>query len=417
MAVATIKFYPNRQKRKNDDGLTPVYLRIIYKGKKVEGKTTFCLTDNEVKKWNDDYINPNSTLFKRINGYRDRFFHFTSFNLEDIDNLSKIRDYVLNVSTGDDNPKVKEYISHFYTKIVLTSGQKKAGTKKNYNNAFRHFYNFLELNKLTGLHFKDVKKNTGRQFFDYLMSTIPEREKVAVTKESANGSIKKLSTVFDYAINDDLITFNPFKNLKISIESKYKTKLNILELKKIMKLDLTRTPSLEKYRKLFLFQCFSAVDYVDMINLKVPNLKEAPNENISLSYIRAKTNMPSLQYVNYKLQELINEFQKDPYCIKNNRLVPYTSLTQYNIHLKILSEKAELNIPLSTKHSRHSYRQLLKEARVVESSSYCSALGWSRKRHTAMDFIYSDVSHIELYEMKEKFELYLINHLTADGLE
>ena len=307
------------------------------------------------------------------------------------------------------------YIADFYKNIVLTSGQKKKGTKKNYNNAFRHFYNFLDLNKLNSLTFTDVKKNIGRQFFDYLISTFPEIEKIAVTKESASGSIKKLSTAIDYAINDDLISFNPFKNLKISIENKHKAKLNILELKKIMELDLTRTPSLKKYRTIFLFQCFSAIDYVDMINLTSSNLKEAPNGNVSLSYIRAKTNMPSLQYVNYKLTELIDEFKQHPYCQKHNKLVPYISLNQYNSHLKMLSEKAELNIPLSTKHSRHSYRQLLKEARVVESSSYCSALGWSRKRHTEMDFIYSDISHVELLDMKDKFELYLLNHLTTDG--
>jgi len=73
MATPTIKFFPNVRKMRTEDGYTPVYIRLFFKDKKVEGKTPLSLTKEQVKKWYIDYYDHNSSLTQELLEYRKRF--------------------------------------------------------------------------------------------------------------------------------------------------------------------------------------------------------------------------------------------------------------------------------------------------------------------------------------------------------
>lgn len=417
MGTPTIKFYPNLQKTRKDSGETPLYLRIIINGSKSEAKLPIYLNERQANSWINEYRDPNSDINLELSLYRKRFKDYITLNSCSITKLklNEIRDYVLNKKVLEDTISVKQFISNFYTNSVLPSNDKTSGTKKNYRKAYTHFYKFLQFHDLTDLVFADVKRNLGASFKEYLISDYPKIGKTSVTKETASGLIKKIATAFEKAIMDELITINPFKGLKIKLQHKQKEKLNIYQIKKLKELDLSKTPSLDKCRSLFLFQCFSGVAYVDLVSLTYDSIKPSIKSTIELNYVRRKTGCPSTQLVNVELAKLITLFKENKSCIINRTLVPKISLKELNLNLKVIAEKAEIPIRLSSHYGRHGFRQLLKEARITEQSTLNAIMGWSIKNNNEMNSIYSDKTHQEFYEIKVQLDQYLNQHLSKNN--
>ena len=153
MGATTIKFYPNLLKKRSDSGETPVYLRLIVDGKKTEAKLPVYLNDNSLKSWLKDYRDPNSSLNLELSLYRKRFKDYITINSCHLNAsaLPQIRDYVLNIQKKEEKMLVKNFVSGFYTKSVLPSGDKTKGTKNNYLKAYNHFYRFLEFQGLSAI--------------------------------------------------------------------------------------------------------------------------------------------------------------------------------------------------------------------------------------------------------------------------
>jgi hypothetical protein len=341
MSTPTIKFYPNTDKTTSDSRETPLYFRVILQGKKKEGKLPIYLNNNELAKWIINYRDPDSDLNLQLSTYRQRFKHFvTLYPNVTLSKLTDLRNFIIQkeervepITEASIIPTVKEFIESFYINSIEPVRDKSKGTKKNYRKAYNHFSRFVDYIGHPNLPFSEVKKNLGIQFKEYLVSDFSHLGKTAVSKETASGLIKKVMTAFDSAISEEYIKLNPFRGLKIKIEHRKKQKLSIFELKKLLDLDLGKTPSLNKTRWWFLSLCFSGAAFIDMLNLKPSNLKKGIQNSQELNYKRQKTGSQSKQLICWVLELVFQHFRSYSECQVKERLVPKISLKELNLNL------------------------------------------------------------------------------------
>jgi integrase len=121
--------------------------------------------------------------------------------------------------------------------------------------------------------------------------------KKAITEVSASANIVKLRTIFDRAVNENLLAKNPFKSLKLKTRSPHRARLNIIQLKQIVDFDLSKWSNLVIYRDIFLFSIYTGLAFQDLINLTRSNLTFYDDGEVLLIINRQKTDIVTEQYL------------------------------------------------------------------------------------------------------------------------
>ena len=170
--------------------------------------------------------------------------------------------------------------------------------------------------------------------------------------------MRALRAIYNQAVQKGLtILKNPFKEVYTSIDKTIKRAVNEDAIVKLHRLDLSERPTLQQARDLFMFSFYTrGMSFVDMANLKQNNLK-----NGYLVYARSKTKQMLTIKVEKCIEEIIERYGNAtingyilPIYSNHNR--DYNShLRTYNKRLKRISEMLELEKPLSSYVSRHSW--------------------------------------------------------------
>ncbi len=170
--------------------------------------------------------------------------------------------------------------------------------------------------------------------------------------------MRALRSIYNQAVLKGLtVSKNPFRDVYTGIDKTSKRAVNEDIIVKLCRLDLSGQANLQIARDLFMFSFYTrGMSFIDMANLKRSNLK-----NGYIVYSRSKTK----QILTIKIEKCIEDIiarYKD--LILGNYILPiyneqnrdYISyLRTYNKRLKRLSEMMELEKPLSSYVSRHSW--------------------------------------------------------------
>jgi integrase len=146
--------------------------------------------------------------------------------------------------------------------------------------------------------------------------------------------MKDLRHIIGMAIEEELITKNPFAKHRIQYINTDRGFLTQEEIDKIagMKFDEIR---LEQARDVFLFCCFTRISYSDLRDLRKENVQLAPDGKLWIKGRRVKTgveyNIPLLN-----IPKLILE--KYQSCQPNEKILPVSQLDKYNVLLKEIAK-------------------------------------------------------------------------------
>ena len=165
--------------------------------------------------------------------------------------------------------------------------------------------------------------------------------------ETEAGYMKKVKTMFAWAVRNKKITTNPFMDLKITREVKDVISLTIEELSRIehLNLDFER---LERVKDVFLFSCYTGMAFCDVCTFTNADIYC----NGSVKYIkrrRKKTNVAYVVPLNDKALAILNKYN---YCL------PRISNTKINAYLKEIGTLARINKNLHFHLARHTYATL-----------------------------------------------------------
>jgi site-specific recombinase XerD len=170
--------------------------------------------------------------------------------------------------------------------------------------------------------------------------------------------MRALRAIYNAAMEKGLAASkNPFKDVYTGISKTSKRAVNEDIVMRLNKLDLSGHSHLKLARDLFMFSFYTrGMSFVDMAGLKRNNLKDG-----YLVYARSKTKQILTVKVEKCIEDIIMQYRDS--TVDNCMLPVYNAqnhdynshLRTYNKRLKRLSEMLNLDKPLSSYVSRHSW--------------------------------------------------------------
>lgn len=400
----SLKVYINKAKRRSRDNRFPLYLRIIHNTKKSEGKiNTTPINESDLGYWNEETQRFNSKQKKFnahnivLNQIQNEFHNFLQNNITQMSDKTphEICNYLLSRNKSK-NLSVIDAANQFYLDVILPDINKASGTKRNYKKSMNHLIAFLKYQKLVFISVKEFERIHASKFISYLKNPIPEIDKVGLNDQSVHSVIKNVKPLFQKLLFEERITRNPFIGIKIPFKLAKKPRLSNENFKSLAKLDLSNKRTLEIYRDLFLFLCYTGMSYCDATNLRLTDV-----EHGYISIQRKKSKVLTKQYLTKQTKALIEKYKNS--C-PENRILPKRSLDKLNLNLKLLAVMSEIDFPLTTYTARRFFRQSIFEAGIKETLVVKSLMG-----HTALNDIDSHYFYISdniLTDAKKKLQKY-----------
>lgn len=410
----SLQFFPNTKKTATRTGKIPLYLRIIFDRRKTEMRLNIEITKKELKLWD-----PRTMRFKdremtanaALNEIDRNFENFRHLNATTLFQFSTRA--ILDKIMGNDNRPallITKYIDDYYGSVIFPNQQMAEGTKRNYRKVLKHLKTFMSLSKFKHATMKDLNMPFAYGFRDYLLGTFPGSNRTGMKEPSALDNIKRLRTIFDRAVEQELIPLNPFKKIRLKNRSGQRGRLDISQVKKIYELDLREFRTQQPYKDMFLFSVFTGLSYADANALQQTDLNRTVDGNIRLFTRREKTDIITEMILPRQAVEIIERYKNTVEIEITGAVLPKRSNKEVNVQLKVLANMAGIPLKLTTHIARHTFRQLLAEADIYEMGVIKRMMGHSS--HRDIDGIYYSVTESRLMEAKRKFELYLEKSLS-----
>jgi len=150
------------------------------------------------------------------------------------------------------------------------------------------------------------------------------------------GMLQKLKSMFLYAQRNKMISENPFFGFSISRKQKDVQFLTQEEVSRIKKATMP-TARLEMYRDLFVFQCYTALSFVDMQNLRPEDYKKNEYGYVYVEKERAKT---GVKFCAILFEDALKIAKKYEYEL------PMVHCQNYNNGLKVIGDICGINKPM-----------------------------------------------------------------------
>lgn len=230
------------------------------------------------------------------------------------------------------------------------------GTANNYMRAKKSLERFLDGKSLS---FSEIDKSFVDNYADWLMS-------LGMKRNSASFHMRILRAVFNKGVTKGLAQQTyPFSETYTGIDTTVKRGIGCDSVRKIINLDI-KSPKLNLVRDMFLFSIYTrGMSYIDMVFLRKTDIQEG-----LLVYQRKKTGGIIKIKIESQIKTLVNKYMKSntgssflfPVLKDGEYSDCYSqylkALTNYNHHLKIISNMLGLKKGLSSYTSRHTWATL-----------------------------------------------------------
>lgn len=194
-----------------------------------------------------------------------------------------------------------------------------------------------------------------------------EHSDVTVMKE-----MRQLKYFFRLAFESGKIKKNPFAGYKIKTAEEEQVYLEYDELKKIMDCKIT-DDRLDKIRDIFLFLCFTGLEWADLLELKPTDVILNAHGQHYIKKPRVKT---GVEYVSILYGNAYDIWR----LYKGN--LPLMSLQKFNLYLKELMEIVGIDKDVSSLTARHSYACLLLNTVKLSEEIVSKMLGHTSTKQT-----------------------------------
>jgi len=342
----SVKTILRKDKWKSDDiNRHPLYYQIIFKSGKTKLPSGKYVNINQ---WDEKKRCVKDSLLKNILIKEENRIYNILLSMENGDEpftLENVKNRIKGTVEEKINP---DFYYHFdeYFKIKFGLGELSNGTKYHYElfkKQLKEYKPKLFLNEINTKFIDD---------FVYYLKT--EKN---VGNSGIGTRLKCFSAVLNKFVVDELISYNPCKNVTRPKENKRDTFLNQADLKKIVTADLKMgnlTKGLEITRKLFLFSCYTGLRYSDVMNLKKENIVD--NQKIKITMLKTKEEVTVyLNDYSLKILKTANlASKKDKDFVFERR-----ENVSVNRDLKLIGMRAKIKKHLTFHVARHTFGSIL----------------------------------------------------------
>lgn len=357
----------------NKSGLSPIVLRIQYRGERKDVFTgMYCV----VSKWDNitQRVMSKDHYSTGINKHLDEIHHRCkeAFQRLQYSGAPFTLDQLIDSIKGDSErpDTILGYLQEKVTELKERVGiDITRATLQKYQRCINHMSTFLQKKyKNRDIAVASIDSDLLMEFFYYLRT-----EKNNAHNTSVN-YIKCLKTVLMQAIKTRVINHDPFFGLKIAPKVVVRGYLTMDEINIIAKLDKLR-PALEQVRDIFLFACYTGMAYIDIKQLKSKNIIKDTDGTICIHKARQKTGQLSIIPLLPPAQKILMEYSATGYIEDFNWKV--ISNQKMNEHLKEIGNLAGLSQHLFFHLARHTFATTITLSNGVPIETVSRMLGHS----------------------------------------
>ena len=192
--------------------------------------------------------------------------------------------------------------------------------------------------------------------------------------------LKNFKKIIRIALANEIITRDPFANIKFHLEDVERDFLEDHELQAIINKKFT-IDRLAQVRDIFVFCCFSGLAFSDVKQLTREHISRDNNGALWIRKRRQKTNnmcnIPLLDIA----QGILERYKDHPAC-RNGALLPVQSNQKFNAYLKEIADLCAIKKLISSHTARHSYATSVCLANGVSMENVAKMLGHSDTKMT-----------------------------------
>lgn len=328
-----------------------IVVRVIYDRKKVEFNAgiriptgTWCEKRQESK--------VSHILNKRLLQIRNEIYEI-KLRLEQEQPYFTVHDIKRKLHhEDDDRPKLLDYIDRFM-KEKRRSGECTESTLSKYPATFNYLRLFLESRKHQDMRLDQWTKTHITSFDLFLKEQVIDDRGSKMQLTTVNKHHVKLKTLFNHAVDHELLDTNPYRGFKLKFPYKNREYLNTFELTQIEEVDLTHNKPLQKARDLFLFSCYTGLRFQDTQAITMADLTII-DEQVYLRLKQGKTgDQVEIPLMDAAIQ-ILKRYTDLPERIIKNKALPQMTNQKTNFYLKAVADIAGLQRPLTHHMARHT---------------------------------------------------------------
>ena len=297
-----------------------------------------------------------------------------------------IKRYIMNngeMPIIEQKPLYKTYFDLF------VANKTKSNTYNAYKTSIANIATFCDIDTLT---FEEIDVNWIERYVAHL-------RKRGLSQNSIIHNLSLMSSVFSYAINHDIITYYPFKRIKLKRTPTQKRSLSVESLRDIIQKDLS-DPHLAYWRDIFVLTfLLVGINSIDLYNLSKDALVDG-----RINYIRSKTTKPYSIRVEPEALALIKRHSG------NKNLVSLADKYKRSENMSIVSSKQLKRImpKLSLYWARHTWATIAYNI-GISKEIISLALGHTLGSQTTSIYINPDIKKIDEANRKVIDYVYRIN--------
>lgn len=273
---------------------------------------------------------------------------------------------------------------------------------KRYGISFNHLKRFLrEKYNVVDMPFQMLDYSFIESYDFYL------RVQLKFKPNTIIGIIGHLKIIVRRAVNEGIISRNPFVGFSIEAEPLKPKSITRQELRKIMNTPLD-SPNRYLVRDMFLFSVFTGIALSDIRNLTYDNLVKAED---GVWWIHSKRQKTGTDFHVPLLELPLQIIEKYRGLNKNGKMFVMLSCSKTNGNLKKITKICGIERNITFHMARHSYASLITLSQGVPMETVSRMLGHRDLRATR---IYAEVSNDKINSDMRKLEKRIENryHLT-----
>lgn len=193
--------------------------------------------------------------------------------------------------------------------------------------------------------------------------------------------IRNFGKIIRYALNNDWIRLNPFRNIRYRLDEVDKPFLNHVELDLIIKKPIS-IKRIAQVRDVFVFCCFTGLAFVDVKSLTKKDLEVGFDGKIWIKKQRHKSKQLQQVPLLPIASQIIQRYSTDPDCITKGVLLPVLTNQKMNAYLKEVADICGIDKNLTTHCARHTFATTVALANGISIESTSKMLGHSNIRMT-----------------------------------
>ncbi len=395
----TLKFYPFFDKKKTAVKY-PIYVRITINRMKAEIATKLHITN--LKDWDETtqrvktIKSPLNKELGIIEGDIHNMYNKLMYTNRDV-TAAELKDCYLGRDLS--SPLFTDFMDSYFINKVVGNPDLAEGTKKTYKATIRHIKAFLNETKVNKITLRQIDEDFVKKF-DAHLSLCPAGKNVTtlLKRNSVNKYQTKLKAMMNFALKEDLIIKNPYRNIILREEASQRTFLTKIELEALEKNSLGENTSLIKVRDIFLFSVYTGLRFNDAMFLEAKNI-EFDGKKYWLLFKQQKTK----EYIRIPMLKRAVEIY-DKYLIERNVtgfVLPRLTNQKVNAYLKSIADLVGLTKPLTHHVARHTNATTIYLANGASLELVSKQLGHTSLRSTQ---VYAKITNEMLSKTVDKID-------------